>query len=269
MNTSRWMQRSLPLAAVMLVGAAPMLFAQREQVFDWSGRVDREVQLTMRGNDLSARSIGSVSQTRSRVMRPLPRMDGQLVLQVMNGRGTVEVVEQPSARNGFTAVVRVQDPRSGADYYHITGYWQSMGRPSMDRGADRGADRGVDRGADRGGYREGDRGRGMGRENGRMGMNDQSLLHWSGNVDGELEIQIRNGRVTYRRLSGAQPTGVRVNEGRGANRNVGIVNVAQSQGRGTVRVVQQPSNRNGWTTIVRVNDPQGGYGYYDFDLFWR
>lgn len=261
MNTYRWMQRSLPLAAVMLVGAAPMMLAQREQIFDWSGRVDREVQLTMRGNDLAARSVGSVSQTRSRVMRPLPRMDGRLVLQVLNGRGLAEVTEQPSARNGFTAVIRVEDSKSGADYYHITGYWEPFdnGRRGMDRGMDRGADRGMDRGADRG----------MDRGNGRMGMNDQSLLHWSGNVDGELEIQIRNGRVNYRRISGGQPTGVRVNEGRAASRTGGFVNIAQSQGRGTVRVIQQPSNRNGYTTIIRVNDPQGGYGYYDFDVFWR
>jgi hypothetical protein len=261
MNRSRWMQRSLPLAAVMLVGAAPMMLAQREQIFDWSGRVDRDVQLTMRGNDLATRSVGSVSQTRSRVMRPLPRMDGRLVLQVLNGRGLAEVTEQPTAQNGFTAVIRVEDSKSGADYYHITGYWEPFdnGRRGMDRGMDRGADRGMDRGADRG----------MDRGNGRMGMNDQSLLHWSGNVDGELEIQIRDGRVHYRRISGGQPTGIRMNEGRGADRTGGFVDIAQRQGRGTVRVIQQPSNRNGYTTIIRVNDPQGGYGYYDFDVFWR
>jgi hypothetical protein len=266
MNMSRWLQRSLTLAAIMLVGAAPLLLAQREQVFDWSGRVDREVQLTMRGNDLSLRSIGDVSRTNSRVMRPLPRMDGQLVVQVLNGRGRADVIQQPSARNGYTAIVRLQDTQSGSDNYRIAGYWQSFnaGRPGVDRGVDRGADRGADRGEDRGA----DRGRDMGRGNGR-GMNDQTLLHWSGNVDGELEIQIRNGRVSYRQISGGEPTGVRANEGRGVNRNAGLVNIAQSQGRGTVRVVQQPSNRNGYTTIIRVNDPRGGYGYYDFDVFWR
>ena len=100
-------------------------------------------------------------------------------------------------------------------------------------------------------------------------MSDQTLLHWSGNVDGELEIQIRNGRVNYRNISGASPTGIRVSEGRGASRTGGLVNISQSQGRGSVRVIQQPSNRNGYTTIIRINDPQRGYGYYDFDVFWQ
>ena len=45
--------------------------------------------------------------------------------------------------------------------------------------------------------------------------------------------------------------------------------VTNAQGRGHVTVVQQPSAYNGYTTIVRVRDPQGGYGYYDFDLTWR
>jgi len=249
------MQRSLPLAAAMLVGAAPIVLAQREQVFDWSGRVDREVQITMRGNSLTTRVIGKdVGRERSRVMNPLPRMDGELTVQLLNGRGTADVIEQPSARNGYTAVVRIQDAKSGDDFYRVAGYWRSFdnGRPGMDRGADRGMDRGMERG------------RGMGR-----GMSDQTLLHWSGNVDGELEIRIRNGRVTYRNISGASPTGIRVAEGRGASRTGGLVNISQSQGRGSVRVIQQPNYRNGYTTIIRVNDPQGGFGYYDFDVFWQ
>jgi hypothetical protein len=45
--------------------------------------------------------------------------------------------------------------------------------------------------------------------------------------------------------------------------------VTQNQGRGTVTVVQQPSSYNGYTTVVRVRDPQGGYGFYDFDLMMQ
>src|SRR2546430_9919788 len=31
-------------------------------------------------------------------------------------------------------------------------------------------------------------------------------------------------------------------------------------GRGSVSITQQPSQWNGYTTVVRVRDPQGGYG---------
>ena len=42
------------------------------------------------------------------------------------------------------------------------------------------------------------------------------------------------------------------------------VTVVQNTGRGTVTVVQQPSSWNNYTTVIRIQDPQGGYGYYDF-----
>ena len=41
------------------------------------------------------------------------------------------------------------------------------------------------------------------------------------------------------------------------------------QGRGSVSVIEQPSQYNNYTAVVRVLDPQGGYGYYDFDLIWQ
>jgi len=47
------------------------------------------------------------------------------------------------------------------------------------------------------------------------------------------------------------------------------VSVVQNQGRGTVVVTQQPSSWNAYTTIIRIRDPQGGYGFYDFSLMWQ
>jgi hypothetical protein len=35
-----------------------------------------------------------------------------------------------------------------------------------------------------------------------------------------------------------------------------------------VSVIQQPSAWNGYMAIVRVRDPQGGYGRYSFDVSW-
>jgi hypothetical protein len=95
-------------------------------------------------------------------------------------------------------------------------------------------------------------------------------MHWSGNVDDELEIRLQNGRVEYRTVRGAQPTSIRVNAGNTSTpRSNAQLSIAQSQGRGTVQIVQQPTQWNGNTTVMRVRDPQGGYGYYEFDLIWR
>jgi hypothetical protein len=45
--------------------------------------------------------------------------------------------------------------------------------------------------------------------------------------------------------------------------------ISQSSGRGQVYVAQQPSAYNGYTTVIRVRDPQGGYGYYNFEVGYR
>jgi hypothetical protein len=269
MTMQRFLWRSLPFAAVALVSAAPLAFAQSgQEVFEWNGRVDREVQITMRGNRLSTRDLSNSEPGRasSRVMMQLPRQNGQIYVRVLNGRGSADVIQQPSAQNGYVATVRVLDPSSGADNYRIAAYWQTYSNGDV--------------------YRDNNgRGRGNGRANrdrddgynnrsgsanpyGGNGRNaNQTVLHWSGNVDGELEIRVSNGQVTYRTLSGNQPTSIRADRGAAASQRVArSVAVFQNQGRGTVTVVQQPSSYNGYTTVLRVRDPQGGYGFYDFDL---
>ena len=113
MTKLTWIQRSIPLAAAALVGTAPVVVAQGQQLFQWTGRVDREVQIVMRGNQISTRRIGATEPNfaQGRAMSDLPRQDGVVRVQVMQGRGNVAVIQQPNAQNGFTTVVRIQDPR--------------------------------------------------------------------------------------------------------------------------------------------------------------
>jgi hypothetical protein len=277
MSMQRWIQRSVPFAAVALVGAAPMAFAQGQELFEWNGRVDREVQITMRGNSLRTMPIGQTEPgpARSRAMSALPRQDGQVTVQVLNGRGDVEVIQQPSAQNGYTTTIRIQDPRSGADNYRLVAYYENysngeyIGR-NNGRGRGRGRDRDdVDRGRrDNGGYNNGGYNNGRDGQYGQYG--NQTALHWSGNVDDELEIRIQNGQIDYRTVHGAQPTSIRADRG-SANmpRTNATMTVVQNQGRGSVSVIQQPASWNGYTTVIRVKDPQGGYGFYDFNLIWQ
>ncbi len=202
MKMQRWFERAILVAAAMLAGAAPMLFAQGQQLFEWSGRVDREVQISMRGNRVSTRSMDNNSfdaRERSRVFSSMPRQDGQVIAQVSSGRGRVDVIQQPSSQNGYTTVVRIQDPGSGSENYRVTAYWQPYAN-------------GEYGGRNRGHEVYGGRGPGNG-QNGGLGQvgqgsqnGNRSMMHWSGNVDGQLEIRLQNGRASYRTLSGAQPT---------------------------------------------------------------
>jgi hypothetical protein len=269
----------VPVASALMMAAAPLAFAQYgsgSELFEWNGRVDREIQLVMRGNQVWTNQIGQTEpgRGRSRVMDNLPRRDGQVVVQLQNGRGDVDVIQQPSSANNYTAIVRIRDPRSGSDNYRLVAYWQGYSngdvyrrnrdRDDRDRGRNRNSQGNYP--SNRGNYPS-DRGNYPG-AGGIYGNN--SVLHWSGNVDDELEIRIQNGQLMYRILSGKQPTSVRADQG---NMNVPSgargVSIVQNQGRGTVVVTQQPSSWNNYTTVIRVRDPQGGYGYYDFNLMWQ
>jgi len=287
MNMHRWIWRSLSMASALVAGAASVSLAQwnnrnnREELFEWNGSVDREVQITMRGNRITTNNIGWTESNRynARPMATLPRQDGQVFVQVVDGRGDVDVIEQPSAQNGYSTTVRIRDPRSGSDRYRVVAYYQGYGNSNGDvygngrshgRRGDEMRRRDRDDDDDRNGV-SGNRpvyGGGVnGNGNGGYG---NTVLHWTGNVDDQLEIRLQNGRLEYRTLRGNQPTSIRVNDvGSQMPRSNATVSVMQHQGRGQVVIAQQPSAWNGYTTVLRVNDPQSGYGFYDFDLVWQ
>jgi hypothetical protein len=275
---------SIALPVVAIAMAAPSLGAQGRPLFQWAGRVDREVRITMRDRELwtDASSSNDRGRFRSDVDAPLPRRDGQVRVRIESGRGDVDVVQQPSSRNGYTTIVRIQDRSGGADRYRLSAYWMPSGNDRdggwwgddrrNDRRDDRRDDRRNDRGRDRDRWDDRDRGRygdeDYGYDRGR-GRGRARLLHWSGSVDGEIEIRLRDDQVTYRTLSGSAVRDARVDLPSGGlpERTVDM-NLANAQGRGHITLVQRPDARNGYTAIVRVRDPQGGYGFYDFDLTW-
>lgn len=269
MTMNRSMFRMLSLSLPIVLGAAARLPAQGRQLFTWKGHVDREVQITMRGRDVwtSGGDRDDQRDNRVRVASSLPQSDGYVRVETMDGRGNVDVVQQPTVRNGFTTVVRVRDRGAGADNYRLVAYWQSRYRDDRGYGRDDGDD---DWNRDRNvPPRVESRDRGNGGWNNGGGYGSGTAMHWSGNVDNELEIRMQGRRFDERTLAGSQPYNQRTSVVDGLpNRDVQLV-ISQRQGRGTVYVAQQPSAYNGYTAVIRVKDPQGGYGYYDFDVEYR
>ena len=184
------------------------------------------------------------------VDRALPREDGTVRVRLEAGRGNADVLQQPSRRNDYTAVIRIRDQSNGSDIYRVTAYW-------MDR--DGYGDDGWDRG-----------GNGRNGPNDGWGRNDrfdQSVLRWSGRVDDDLEIRIQDNRIEYRNLSGKGTRDVHAELTRtGLPRDGSQLRVESWTARGDVIVVQQPSARNGYTAVIRIRDPQPSYGFYDFTL---
>lgn len=275
--------RSLIIGATLVLGTAAAAGAQGQQLFQWSGQVDQEIQLTMSGRDLSVAAIGrhEPGQGRSNVTSRIPRQSGEVTVQVASGRGNVDVIRQPTAANGYVTVIRIRDPQGGAGDYRINAFWQATGAgevaapyPNGNGNGDRNGNANGDRNGDRNGNGNG---RGNGRanrdnanngNNGNNGVTNRVALQWSGDVDNNLIIRLAQGGVTYRTVAGKDPRGVQSSFG-GIPQGATQLTVNLTEGRGSVVVIQQPTAQNGYTAALRVLDPQGGYGHYAFTLNWR
>ncbi len=93
--------------------------------FRWRGRVDGSDYINLQGNrvtidHLEANPIPNASFT---LPRALPRANVQVRLNKIRGRGAVELVEQPTSFNDFTAIVLIDDPDGGADDYEFELVW--------------------------------------------------------------------------------------------------------------------------------------------------
>ena len=269
-------------------------------LFVWNGRVDREAYIVMQNGDVRTRIDGSDNGAggRARIGSALPQADGVIDVRVQEGRGRVDVVEQPTGRNGYRAVIRVRDDDAGAGFYRLVASWRPSGNSGYANGGygNGGDDRdGRGRERDRDGDRERDR-------DGRYGTNGtygngtygngtygngtygsgtygnrgpngsyggSGALHWRGRVDDVEEIRLQGGRVDTRTVSGGGADGVRTEFSGGTlpTRDV-MVRVNGRAGRGRVTVVQQPHAANGYTAVVRIEDRDAGASWYDFDVSW-
>ena len=129
------MSARLAIAAVISVSIASSATASaqsgrrdnsRERILEWQGQVDREIRIQVDNRRASVLEVGSNERTRRRVnmQGSIPNRPGTLYVQVLQGRGRVDVIQQPDARNGYTAVIRLRDPDGGAARYRIAAYWE-------------------------------------------------------------------------------------------------------------------------------------------------
>jgi len=111
--------------AALFATPAPVAPPSRTQLlFEWRGRVDKEIQIKMRGNRTAVDLIGNREYDDGSLRRAgkLPKSDAVIRVQTLEGRGQVDVIQQPNRNNDYTAIIRLRDPRSGADTYRIRAY---------------------------------------------------------------------------------------------------------------------------------------------------
>lgn len=93
-------------------------------------------------------------------------------------------------------------------------------------------------------------------------------MEWSGTVDDRIQIKIRNRNARTEHISGRAYYDSNFNFDGRAPRNNSYARVDKEDGRGKVFIVQQPSRRNNFTTIVQIEDTKGGADRYRFRVVW-
>ena len=261
-------------AALLATTASIAHAADGRTLFVWSATVDREAIIVMRGANLETRGDGfdGFRDTRYRVLEALPREVGVVRVEREDGRGGVDVIDQPSAFNGYTARVRVRDDASGPDRYRLIVRWQPVrGFGRRDDGYDDRDDRRDGRRDDRYDDRRDRRDdRYDGRYDGRDGRAfSNGALRWSGAVDDVAEIRIRGRRVDFFSRSGAPLYNVRYAVTGGGLPEASMpLDLRRFSGRGNVYIAEYPRAFNNWTAVIRIDDSRGGADGYVFDLRW-
>ncbi|MES2459285.1 MAG: hypothetical protein V4671_01790 [Armatimonadota bacterium] len=140
-------------------GLCALAIPAQAGTLSWSGDVDDTATISIQGRDIRITSnAGGVRNARESLRGGIPRDDVRVRLDRHDGRGQIRIIQQPSNRNNYTTIVRIEDRSAGRDRYSFTLDWDDRydsGRDRYSNGRDRGRDRDWD--SDRG--RDSDRDR--------------------------------------------------------------------------------------------------------------
>jgi hypothetical protein len=91
----------------------------------WRGRVDQNVNIIISGSEIQAQDIAGTGLTtqRQNMSGYLARRPGTVSVRKEKGRGTVNVIQQPSAENDYIAVIQIFDADRGDSEYEIEISW--------------------------------------------------------------------------------------------------------------------------------------------------
>ncbi len=221
----------LSLFTSILVSA--LALPAETEYFRWRGEVDGIDDILIRGNQVKIDHVSAkpIQSQDHRFSAPLPFAEVELTLQVIHGRGSVRLMEQPSKRNQFTAVVRIDDQdNSGDDRYEFELSWS--------------------------------------REDLRESDVYESTFRWRGRVDIGCEIEIQGRRHTVKDAggSGTQEKGANFTEPLPDSEVP--VSIEKRDGRGRVEIVQTPDAGNDYTAVIRIEDTKMGSDDYEIELRW-
>lgn len=225
--------------------------------FDLVIYVDGEIYLNVQRDRIDYQVLSGKlpRDSGSNYVQPIPRAAfGTFNMEKIAGRGTVELYEEPSASNDYTAILRIYDPRGGADLYHIRLEWtwnpaDPSTPPSIRSGTPVRGNVSDARDYDR--SRDGE-------------------FVFRGRIDGVTAYYIRSDQVRAQVFSAAPPRGELFSFSQPIpSRPFETFEITDVRGRGNVDLVEKPWEGNDYTAVVRIQDDARGSAEYTFRLVWR
>ena len=95
----------------------------------WSGMIDGVDEVVISGSSASVRHLSgeAAREARASFSAAIPRAPVSVKLIAANGRGAITIVQEPSAANGYTTIVRLDDSSKGGDKrYEFTLRWSAQ-----------------------------------------------------------------------------------------------------------------------------------------------
>ncbi|MGO9094100.1 MAG: hypothetical protein ACLQGV_02660 [Bryobacteraceae bacterium] len=218
------------LIPAVLLGS--ILAAQDRPQLVWEGQVDGVVVLHVRGNQVNeeVREGLPVERRRFHFQATLPESRQQVRLEVVEGRGGVSILQQPRMDNDYTLSVVIEDRQPGSALYSLAFFWEAD-----DSGPPRGR---------------------------------RETAAWSGRVDGEAVVSCHGKTCEAEARSGQPVAGSQFHFSKPLPSRELTVSLEEPQGRGEIRLLEQPRESNGFRARVLIRNPQAGPGDYSFRLAW-
>ncbi len=225
--------------------------------FDLVIYVDGENFISVQGDQITYQvQNGTLPRNAgSNYNQPIPRARfGTFNMQKIAGRGSVELYQEPTPGNDYTAVLRINDTRGGADLYHVRLEWTwNPADPSNPPGI-RGGES-VQANVSR--ARDYDR-------------DANGEFAFRGRVDGLTAFYIRSDQVRTQVFTGSRSRGERFAFSQPIPaRRMESFEIVDVRGRGKVDLVERPWEGNDYTAVVRIQDDSRGAADYAFRLVWR
>ncbi len=210
------------------------LGAQAAPQFVWQGQVDGIAILHLAGKRLAVQiqEGAPVEREKFHFSDALPQTRQNVRVEVLEGRGYVHVLDQPTLENHYTLAVQIEDRQPGRSFYSIAVYWD-VSNNSFERG------------------------------------DKTDKVSWTGRVDEGAVISCRKLSCVSNVEGGAAIADEHFKFSHPLPDRDANVRLEDPQGRGEIHLIEQPRQSNNYTARVSIRDPQAGAGEYSFTLIWN